>query len=543
MGERLTYVIDTNILIDYVDIVPSPGCPGASPKGATIDLCDSNLVIPTAVIRELSSFKREKSDRGKAARVALKRIREITEGKLRTIRDSYNLSALVYISPDGRRISILPVHKEFKKALPFSPADTDMDGQIILATLATEFIRTGLPIDGTADRDKVANLSTENVILLTNDNGLAIRARERGIKTQRYGYQYPKPYTGRRDIVVPKVIFYNFYNDGVVEREFFEAMMPEEEKLVANEFIVMKLENQEDYPFEFDPDDDPFFLHIGRYDVEEDAIVRLRYVSTYPTRICNDGQAMYAEALANPSFPAVICTGPAGSGKTYMATIYGYHACKNGEYIGVTVVPCETRDEIGALPGDLDEKMDPDVQPLKNALRNYLLSEDPKFRKELEVVKKYGTENAKSKRRNGNSSPLEEEAPDRRSLKARLEDRVELIWKNWFSSIPIGKARGRDFSYELAIYDEFQDQNTTQADTLIKRIGKDGKIIITGDVHQIHAPYLDSFNNGIVYATQQLFNNPMVVKVHFMDDEVMRHPLVKAIAKHQKNEEQKEKVQ
>ena len=193
-------------------------------------------------------------------------------------------------------------------------------------------------------------------------------------------------------------------------------------------------------------------------------------------------------------------------------------------------MPCENRSNIGALPGDLEEKMDPDLQPLKNALRNYLLTSDVKLRKELEALQKFGT-NCKQKK---NGPEPGEDTSDKRSIKTKLKDRVNMIWDNWFSSVPIEHARGRDFAHELAIYDEFQDQNISQADTLIKRIGADGKIILTGDIHQIHAPYLDEDNNGLVYAAQLLYDNPLVAQVCFTEDEVVRHPLVKAIAKRQK---------
>lgn len=529
--DRLTYVIDTNVLVDYVDIIPSPESPGATPEEPTIDLTGAHLVIPTAVIRELSSFKKEKSERGKVARVALKRIRGLTEGRIESMGDIYHLGAPLLFTQTKQTLSILPVHKNFKKALPFSPSEDDMDGQIILATLTVAFIENGLPIDGTADPKKVENLRTDSVTLITNDNGLAIRARERGLNTERYGYKYPEPYTGRRDIVVPKELFLEFYNGGRIERALFEELMPGERELVANEFIVMRLEDPADYPRDFDPNplENPYFFHVGRYDIEEEAIVRLKYATRFPVRLKNPGQAIYAEALMDPNISAVICTGPAGSGKTYMATIYGYHACQNGEFLGVTAVPCENRSRLGALPGDLDEKMDPDVQPLKNALRNYLINDDTKFRKEIEELKKYGATPKVRKSRDA-----DEDAPARRSVKIRLKDRVDQIWEGWFSSVPIENARGRDFSHELAIYDEFQDQNAAQADTLIKRIGADGKIVLTGDVEQIHAPYLDKTDNGLVYASRQLFDNPMVAQVCFVEDEVIRHPLVKLIATRQK---------
>ena len=327
--------------------------------------------------------------------------------------------------------------------------------------------------------------------------------------------------------MVPKELFSLFYENKRLERKDFELMMPNERKLVANEFIVMSLADPEDYPRGFYPSINPYYINIGRYDYYEDAIVPLKYATRFPIALKNAGQAIYAEALMNPNLAAVICTGPAGSGKTYMATVYGYEACKAGEYIGVTMVPCEDHSNIGALPGDLTEKMDPDIQIVKNALRNYFLSEDSKLRKELETLKKFG---ATTK-----CNELDREPSGKRSIKAKLEDRVDLTWDNWFSSIPVQKARGRDFSYELAFYDEFQDQNVAQADTLLKRIGNNGKIIVAGDLEQLRAPYLDQMNNGLVYASQLLYDDPMVAQVHFNEDEVIRHPMVKMIAMRQKS--------
>lgn len=539
---RMIYVVDTNIIVDYVDILP--GSTDSQPEEPTINLNKAHLVIPTAVVRELSSFKKEKNDRGKAARVALRRIRELFEGRINSIDDVYRLAAPLLITERQQLISILPVHKDFKRCLPFNPSNEDMDGQIILATLVAAFLKKGLPVDGTAGPMDVMDFYTNSVVLLTNDNGLAIRARERGLKTERYGYKYPEPYTGRRDVVVPKEIFDEFHNTQRISIDMWEDYMPMQPKLVANEFIVMSLVDEGDYPRDFDIHNNPYFCNIGRYDVFEEAIVKLEYASKFPIHLYNAGQAIYAEALMNPSIAAIVCRGPAGSGKTYMATVYGYDACKRGEYIGVTVVPCESHNNLGALPGDLDEKMDPQVQPIKNALRNYLLKEDTKLRKELDNLRKFGCdkkakkngcnddEAERSTRRNG----CDEDEAGGKTIKQKLESRVDLIWDNWFSNIPIEHARGRDFSYELAIYDEFQDQTIKQADTLIKRLGADGKIIITGDIEQIHAPYIDVASSGIEYASRQLMDSPMVAQVCFTEEEVMRHPLVKMVAQRQKAE-------
>lgn len=523
------FVLDTNILVDYPDVIP--GEDGKKPVEPTVDLEKAHIIIPTAVIRELSKFKKETTERGKAARVVLRRLRDLFENNLHSIRSIYNLKAAIDTANSEQKISILPVHKNFHRSLAFEPAKDDMDGQVILTAMAASCIVKGYAVDGTYVGNEIDTTLFRDVVLLTNDNGLAIRARERGILTSRYGYKHPAPYTGRRDIVVPDEIFFEFWNARRVSREMFEDLMPPETpKLVANEFIIMKLAEAESYPPDYDAND-PYFGYIGRYDLEEDAIVPLKFVSSFPIRPRNAGQAIYAEALANSQFAAVVCTGPAGSGKTYMATVFGYNACKNGQFIGVTIVPCEGRSNLGALPGDLDEKMDPDVQPIKNALRNYLISDDSKLRKEIENLRKFGT--GKEAKKACSDCNGEENTPEKRSIKTKLKDRVDLIWDNWFSNIPIESARGRDFSYELAIYDEAQDQNVSQMDTLIKRLGADGKIVITGDIDQIHAPYLDRDNNGLVYAKATLLGSPLVAQVCFTEDEVIRHPLVKEVARRQ----------
>ena len=534
---RPIYVLDTNILVDYVDVIPPPIGRKVELREPTIDLEGAHLVIPDVVVRELSNFKKEKSERGRAAREALRRIRALIEKRDTNMACSYGLENPIWIRGTNQKLSILPVHCDFKESLPFNPSEDDMDGQIILAALSTIFKTIGIENDGTAEQQQILTAKCDEVTLLTNDNGLAIRARECGIRTSRYGYKFPEPYTGRRDIVVPKDLLTEFFVEKRISRELFEETMPRETTLVANEFIVMRAEGEE-YLGACSQEPDPYYTYIGRYDAQEDAIVSLQYASDFPVRPRNPGQAIYAEALMNPDFAAVICTGPAGCGKTFMATIYGYNACRDGEFIGVTVIPCERQSKIGALPGDLDEKMDPDVQPLKNALRNYLLLSDSKFKKELENLRKYGAE-CKSTSKKCSCDTQDDEAQSKRSIKSRLKDRVDLIWENWFSSIPIENARGRDFAYELAIYDEFQDQNISQADTLIKRLGADGKIILTGDVEQIHAPYLDRTNNGLVYASRLLRDNPMVAQVCFTEDEIIRHPLVKAIATRQKDAHKK----
>ena len=526
---RRIYVIDTNVLVDYPDIVPYDS--RAQPEQPTVDVGMAHLVVPSAVIREESNFKKEHTGRGKTSRVFLRRNRDEEEkNPVPTMEEVYNFKpeAAIKVGNMDTLVSTLPVHKNFKNCLPFAPSDDDMDGQIILTTLTVMAVEAGLPIDGTADMGKMMKLCGESsaVTLLTNDNGLASRARMRGIKTCRYGYKYPKPYTGRRDVIVPPEIFAEFWKEGKIERDIWEMFMPDEAPLVANEFLVMKVADPSEYPPSFTPNCNPYFRHIGRYDAEIETIVKLRHVSTAPFRVLSDGQAMYAEALLEPSIAAIVCTGPAGSGKTYLPTVYGIDACQKGTYTDVVVVPCADLGKMGALPGNVDDKMILDVGPFRNAIRNYLLKEHPHFKRELEKIRSQGVQL--------NLSLSADEDNEKQSLNDKLQAKINLIWRLFFRNIPVEKARGLDFSCELMLYDEFQDQSPSQADMLIKRIGQDGKLVITGDIKQIHAPYLDEANNGIIYASRQLYDSPMVARVSLIEDEVKRHELVKMIAKRQK---------
>ena len=111
-----------------------------------------------------------------------------------------------------------------------------------------EFILLMIPVDGTAEiRDVQKWITLGRTTLLTNDNGLAIRANERGIWTSRYGYKLPAPYTGRREVWVPKDLLTYFSMSHSIEMDVWRLMVPTEESrvMVVNEFIIMRPENEQ----------------------------------------------------------------------------------------------------------------------------------------------------------------------------------------------------------------------------------------------------------------------------------------------------------
>lgn len=535
---RKIYVLDTNILVDYPNIIPGDDKKYRPPEDATIDFSGQHLVIPDVVRQELGKFKGESSARGEVASLLLKRFRWLTNNNLKSLGQAYSLEAARDIGNDTL-LTFAPIHPDFRKALPFQPDENDKDGQIILTAIAVMhalnfkermpgWAREDFP--DWKERGKYLNITTDRVVILTNDNELASRAHDCGISTDTYGYNV-KTYTGRRDVTVPNDVFIHFWREGKIDLETWNGFVPGEEPFVANEFVIMTPENPEDkdLPLEFLCEENNFFRHVGRYDAEERAIVRLKYVSEAPYRVKNDGQAILTEALLNPDISAVICTGPAGSGKTYLPTVYGLSSLARKVYGRIVVVPCSNTGNRGALPGDLNAKMALDTGPFRNAIRNYLKKDAPRYlsekaRREAERVSKRAVTDLLKEATSEDFEPVDQ-----------LDEMVENLWKRHFRNIPVESARGLDFSGDLVLYDEFQDQSPVQADMLIKRLGEGGKIVITGDIKQIHARYVNEVSNGISYATGLLYGLPMVARVSLLKDEVVRHLLVKIIAEKQDN--------
>ncbi|MFV0485214.1 MAG: PhoH family protein [Candidatus Saccharimonadales bacterium] len=505
MNKKPIFVIDTNVAIDYPNIIPN----GAEtlPDEPTVDTSEAHIVVPVAVIHELSKFKKESSDRGEASRNVLRRIRKLVEGKDLAIADVYKLAAPITFEYCQRLFSVLPVPKTFVGEVElFKPGDKDMDDQIILATLLAK-----------------KHADDSEVTLLTNDNGLAICAAANGIKTSRYGYRYPAPYTGRRDnVAVPFDLYHLWAKNHKITLEEWNEHMPEEPKLSANEFIIMTPIDWRDHIQQFS--------NIGRFDPKTEEIVPLRCAFDFPTEIKYPGHACYAEALYNPDIKVVLASGVAGTGKTFMATVYSYMSAKAGDYIGViAVIRTQENDGVGYLPGELSSKLDPNAQPMKVALRNFFIQTDK------DVIKRMNKMQNKKKGANGNNNESGdgEEKPENKSVAKYLAEKVNLTWENWVEEVAVPHVKGRDFAYHVVIVDEPQDLTGRNADTVIKRFGRNGKMIFAGDLLQIHSQYSDEYNNGLSYLSRLLKDDEEVAHILLYPEEVMRDDLVMRITKRQ----------
>ncbi len=195
------------------------------------------------------------------------------------------------------------------------------------------------------------------------------------------------------------------------------------------------------------------------------------------------GQKNYIEAIKNNTI--VLGVGPAGTGKTYLAVAMAVRAFRAHEVnrIILTRPAVEAGEKLGFLPGDLQNKVDPYLRPLYDALFDMLGAEN--FQKYLE---------------RGN---------------------IEVA--------PLAYMRGRTLDDSFIILDEAQNTTPEQMKMFLTRLGFNSKAVITGDITQIDLP--DRKRSGLIEATRVLKHIEDIVTIRFTEKDVVRHRLVQDIIK------------
>lgn len=179
----------------------------------------------------------------------------------------------------------------------------------------------------------------------------------------------------------------------------------------------------------------------------------------------------------------IIAEGPAGTGKTYTAVALGVRALKNKEVRKIILVrpAVEAGENLGFLPGDLKEKLDPYLRPLYDALRDMIPPEKLSYFLETGVIE----------------------------------------------IAPLAFMRGRTLDHAFVILDEAQNATAQQMKMFLTRMGKSAKFIINGDVTQIDLPKHQK--SGLVESVNVLKNIVGIKIIHLDEKDVIRHRLVKQI--------------
>jgi len=204
------------------------------------------------------------------------------------------------------------------------------------------------------------------------------------------------------------------------------------------------------------------------------------------------GQWEYARAIATHDI--VFATGPAGTGKTYLAVAAALTALKRGEVNRIVLArpAVEAGEKLGFLPGDLMEKVNPYLRPLYDALQDMI---------SFDKVEKY-------------------------------------IAKGVIEILPVAFMRGRTFNRAAVILDEAQNTSSLQMKMFLTRLGLESKATITGDITQIDLETPEG--SGLVVAGDILSSIEEIAFCRLTEVDIVRHPLVRRIVgAYEKHEGQK----
>ena len=209
--------------------------------------------------------------------------------------------------------------------------------------------------------------------------------------------------------------------------------------------------------------------------------------------------AMYALLAPPEEIPLVCLTGAAGSGKTFLPVAAGldqtYASYGSGRYDKFIISRSNSlnrQEQLGFLPGDIDEKMEPLILPVKDSIESLLRSKN-----------------------NG-------EAADT----AEIEEQVEDIFQSVIDVLPMLYIRGRNLTRRFYLIDEAQNLNEQQAYDVLSRCGKGSKIVMAGDIGQIDNPLLDKYSSGLSIVWNKM-RGKGVAMVAFDERDVVRSDLVK----------------
>lgn len=209
-------------------------------------------------------------------------------------------------------------------------------------------------------------------------------------------------------------------------------------------------------------------------------------------RIKNEKQRVYHKKVLDNDL--VFAIGPAGTGKTFLAVAMALDALKRNEVgrIILTRPAVEAGESLGFLPGDLNEKLDPYLRPLMDALQFMLSAEKLKSLRERNIIE----------------------------------------------INPLAYMRGRTLNNAFIILDEAQNATSSQMKMFLTRLGFGSKAIVTGDITQIDLP--KKGNSGLVKINKILRDIPGIDFLEFGREDVVRHKLVAAIIQAYENDEKKE---
>lgn len=413
---KKTFVLDTSVILF------DPLC--------LFRFDDNTVVIPITVLEEMDRFKKDMTEIGRNARQFARYLDEV--------RSKGSLTKGVPIGKSGTLI--VDMVRDAESYLPSDLRQEKADHRILAVALKLRHDRPNVP-----------------VIFVTKDVNLRVKADALGVTAVDFDparVAIEELYPGSMTFDVPSEVIENFNQQ--------KRFPIEDRQLNPHEYVVLRDTKQ--------PDN----IVAGRYDSAQRCVVPLRVPpnGVWGIKPRNLEQSFVIDALLDDSIPLVSLVGKAGTGKTMLALACGLQkTIDESKYqkllVSRPIFPLGK--DIGYLPGEIEEKLNPWMQPIFDNV-DFIV---------------------------GSSSG---DKPGKRPARRAWQ---ELIHQGMLQIEPLTYIRGRSLAYQFLIVDEAQNLTPHEIKTIITRAGEGTKVVLTGDCYQIDNPYIDSSSNGLSFVVER----------------------------------------
>jgi PhoH-like ATPase len=426
--QKKIFVLDTSVLLYDYDAVKN--------------FQKNDIAIPITVLEELDTFKKGNNVINMHAREFIRYLDKISDKNM----------LQNWIPLNGRTHGKLRVLQDESSETDASKVfgNQKNDHRILNTTLKL--------------MEEEAN---KNVVLVSKDINLRIKARALNITAEDYETVRVKNieelYKGATEVKYDNADVINeFYKKGRLKPEAVSEKTP-----TSNHFFILKNHSSS---------------ALGYYNAKSGDIEPVNKVSASGVNPRNAEQTFALQAIMNPDNLLVTITGAAGTGKTLLALAGALEQRRQFRqiYLARPIVPLSNRD-LGYLPGDINSKIDPYMQPLWD---------------NLSFIKNQYAQNSKQHQ--------------------KIDEMVE---NQKLRIIPLAYIRGRSLSNVIFIVDEAQNLTPHEIKTIITRAGEGTKVIFTGDIYQIDTPYLDTQSNGLSYLVDRMQGNDLYAHINLQKGE------------------------
>lgn len=409
------YVLDTSVILHD--------------HGALYNFEENDIAIPITVLEELDNFKVGNDTKNFEAREFIRTLDKLSENN--------KLQDWIKLPKSKGRIKVIITSDNLKEDANVVFGQKKNDHHILNAAMSLQILEP-----------------EREVVMVSNDINLRLKAKALNMVAEDYKTgkiaDVSDLHTGKHTIegVNSEVIREFYVKNKVEEFDFLPNPQP-------NNFYILKNGSSSCLAF---------------YDAEQQLFERVEKIHSYGVKPRNAEQAFAMHAILNPHIKLVTLQGVAGTGKTLLALAGALEQKNlyNQIILARPIVPLSNKD-IGFLPGDAQEKINPYMEPLWDNLK---------------FIKNQFSVNEK-----------------------RFKQIDEMQRDEKIVITPLAFIRGRTLSNTIFIVDEAQNLTPHEVKTIITRAGENTKIIFTGDVRQIDTPYLDEHSNGMSYLIDRLKNN------------------------------------